>query len=308
MYSTVIHYIDAIAYLMEGLLCLTFTLPANIQLYAGGGGDMLSEVCRNVSGRADTFAVFCCEGKSVIGPYGDMILMVDDFVGKIEQKLKDNGIADDTIIVFTSDNGCAPIVDMPMLIEKFGHNSSGVLRGCKFDIWEGGHRVPLIVKWPGTIKAGVEDATTVCLTDFFATFAEMTGVKYGPDAGEDSYSMLSLFKGEGKFDRTDTIHHSGAGMFSVRKGKWKLEFCSGSGGLDYFGTGRKDGVNDVQLYDMENDISEKQNVADKHPEVIKEFRMMLTEYIRNGRSTPGAPQSNAPCQGIWPGLQWMNLG
>ena len=249
------------------------------------------------------------EGKSGIGPYGDMILMVDDFVGKIEQKLKDNGIADNTMIVFTSDNGCAPIVDMPMLIEKYGHNSSGIFRGCKFDIWEGGHRVPLIVKWPSAVKAGAQEATTVCLTDFFATFAEMTGIKYGDDAGEDSYSMLSLFKGAGKYNRADIIHHSGAGMFSIRKGNWKLEFCSGSGGLEYFGTGRKDGMNDVQLYDLSKDISEKENVYDKHPEVIAEFRALLLKYLMDGRSTPGAPQKNAsPAGGVWPGLQWLNAG
>ena len=249
-------------------------------------------------------------GKSKIGPYGDMILMVDDFIGKLEAKLKDLGIADNTMIIFTSDNGCAPIVDIPMLVREYGHNSSYVFRGCKFDIWEGGHRVPLIVKWPEAIRAGMQNDQCVCLIDLFATIAEIVGYDYGDSAGEDSFSMLPLWKGEAFAEiREATVHHSGKGMYSIRKGNWKLELCAGSGGVSYPSEGKDDlnGLAPIQLYDLGSDIGEQNNVYDKHPEIVKELKDLLASYVIAGRSTPGPTQRNASKPAVWPGLHWMNL-
>jgi len=249
-------------------------------------------------------------GKSKIGPYGDLILMVDDFVGKLEAKLKDHGIADNTIVIFTSDNGCAPIVDIPMLVEKYGHNPSHLFRGSKFDIWEGGHRIPLIVKWPQGIKAGITSDKCVCLTDLFATIAEVTGINYGDNHGEDSVSMLPLWKGGSADTREATVHHSGKGMYSIRKGRWKLELCAGSGGVSFPAEGRDDlsKLAPVQLYDLDCDIGEQTNLCESHPEIVKELRDLLASYVTAGRSTPGANQKNfSKGGGVWPGLHWMNL-
>ncbi|MCL2852103.1 MAG: arylsulfatase [Defluviitaleaceae bacterium] len=248
-------------------------------------------------------------GKSKIGPYGDMILMVDDFIGKLETKLKNLGIADNTIIIFTSDNGCAPIVDIPMLVREYGHNSSHIFRGCKFDIWEGGHRVPLIVKWPEMIKPGASSDKCVCLTDLFSTIAEVVGYDYGDAAGEDSVSMLPLWKGGGIETREATVHHSGKGMYSIRKGSWKLELCAGSGGVSYPAEGKDDlsKLAPVQLYDLSNDIGEQENLYGKRPDIVKELKDLLASYVIAGRSTPGSQQRNFSKPGVWPGLHWMNL-
>lgn len=249
-------------------------------------------------------------GKSGIGPYGDFVLQVDDFIGRLECKLAELGVADNTIIIFTSDNGCAPIVDPQGLHERTGHNPSYVYRGCKFDIWEGGHRVPLIVKWPGNIPQGVRCDETVCLVDFFATLADVTGFNYGDDAAEDSVSLLPLWKGGAEPVREATVHHSGSGKYSVRKGKWKLELCAGSGGVSAPAEGRDDlsGLPDVQLYDLTADIGERANVQGQHPEVVRELRDLLAGYIFAGRSTPGKTRKNEPAAGrVWPGLEWMNV-
>jgi len=248
-------------------------------------------------------------GKSKIGPYGDMILMVDDFVGKLEAKLNSLGIADDTLIIFTSDNGCAPIVDIPKLVSEYGHNSSHVFRGCKFDIWEGGHRIPLIVKWPGMIKPGTSSDKCVCLTDLFATIADVVGYKYGDNTAEDSFSMLQLWKGEDTETREATVHHSGKGMYSIRKGDWKLELCAGSGGVTSPAEGKDDlsKLAPAQLYNLNNDIGEQENLFEKNPEIVKELKDLLASYIIAGRSTPGSTVRNFSGLGVWPGLHWLNL-
>ncbi|MFA6291238.1 MAG: hypothetical protein WC637_05615, partial [Victivallales bacterium] len=158
-------------------------------------------------------------------------------------------------------------------LEKFGHNPSHVFRGHKADIYEGGHRIPLIVRWPARIRGGAISKQTVCLSDLLSTVAEIIGRKLPDNAGEDSVSNLPVWLEKQKEDehlREAIVHHSINGSFSIRQGRWKLEFCPGSGGWSYPvpGTDDEAGMPPVQLYDLEADIGERANLQDKHPDVM----------------------------------------
>ncbi|MCC8152436.1 MAG: arylsulfatase [Lachnospiraceae bacterium] len=244
--------------------------------------------------------------KSGIGRYGDFVLQVDGFVGKLDEKLHEKGIADDTILIFTSDNGCSGIADYPTL-KELGHNPSYIYRGKKSDIWEGGHRIPFIVRWPGHVPAGAERDQMTCLTDVFATIAEITGFTYGDDAGEDSFSALSVWEGGTEPIREDVMHHSVAN-YSLRRGKWKLEFCPGSGGMGPEAKIPASGIpgddTPYQLYDLATDIREQNNLYGLRPEIEEELTRLAASYVKNGRTTPGKPQKNTECEN-WPGLEWM---
>jgi arylsulfatase A-like enzyme len=245
-------------------------------------------------------------GKSGTNPYGDFVLMCDDAAGKIMAKLEENGMAENTIIIYTSDNGCSPEADYETLA-RYGHNPSYVFRGHKADIYEGGHRIPLIVRWPEQIHPGRVSPEPVCLSDLIRTMADITGYSLPDNAGEDSVSNLPLWLGQetGEPIREAVVHHSVNGSFSIRKGKWKLELCPGSGGWSYPKPGEEPpGSPPVQLYDLENDIGERQNLCDAFPEVVESLRSLLKTYVETGRSTPGAPQKNTG-PAFWDQLQWM---
>ena len=236
-------------------------------------------------------------GKSAIGPYGDMVLMVDSIVGRICDKLAEHGKDQDTIVIFTSDNGSE------MRFAEEGHISNYIFRGLKSDIWDGGHRIPFIVRWPGHVAPGSVCAQTTCLTDLMATFADVLGVKLADDEGEDSVSNLPLWQEQDAPIREATVHSSGGGMFGIRKGKWKLEMCPDAGrpGPAHAEPGQPP----IQLYDMEADPSETTNVWDRHPDVVAELTELLTQYVFSGRSTPGAPQKNTGPE-RWPQINWLN--
>ncbi|MBW8036479.1 MAG: arylsulfatase [Planctomycetes bacterium] len=235
------------------------------------------------------------QGKSGLNEWGDFVLQVDWTVGQILKALKRKGFEDNTLIIVTSDNGATPGADFAHL-EKFGHNPSYIFRGYKADIFEGGHRMPFIAKWPGKIKPGSTSDETICHTDLMATAADIVGYELPDNAGEDSVSILPalLSKKYKKPLREATVHHSLNGSFSIRKGKWKLELCPGSGGWSYPREDRKQtkGLPPVQLYDLEKDIAETTNVQHEHPEIIKELTDLLQSYIDRGRSTPGKNQTN----------------
>ncbi len=226
-------------------------------------------------------------GKSGIGVYGDFVMQIDWTVGQVVAALERNGVADDTLIIFTSDNGCSPQADYKALAEH-GHNPSYVFRGHKADIFEGGHRIPFIVRWPGRIRAGSRCDETICLTDLMATAAEIVGEKLPHDAGEDSVSILDVLLGRehGRPLREATVHHSIDGSFSIRQDKWKLELCAGSGGWSYPRpeAAKKLGLPPVQLYDLSKDIGEKNNVYSEHPEVVERMMELLEKYKRQGHS------------------------
>ncbi len=233
-------------------------------------------------------------GKSGTNVYGDFCLQIDDITGRITKLLKEKNIEENTIVIFTSDNGCSPTADFEEL-SLLGHNPSYVFRGHKADIYEGGHRIPLIVRWPDAISPGTVCDDTVCLADLLATCAEITGDKLPDEAGEDSVSSLSIWRGLKLCApiREATVHHSIDGSFAVRKGRWKLEMCPGSGGWSFPRPGEAfEGLPEIQLYDMEEDIGERVNVYGFHPDVVDELKKILRTYIRTGRSTPGRPQPN----------------
>jgi arylsulfatase A len=232
-------------------------------------------------------------GRSGTNEYGDFTLMTDDLVKRVLDAVKESGIERNTIIIFTSDNGCSPSADMAGLA-AMGHQVSGPFRGAKADIWEGGHRVPFIVRWPGRISPGSSSSKTICLTDLFATVADMLGKTLPDHAGEDSYSILPLLLHKEGFARTSTIHHSIDGNFAIRKDNWKLVFAAGSGGwanpTEKKATELK--LPPIQLYDLDTDPGEKINLAFKHSFTVSKLTEEMKSIIENGRSRQGTPQKN----------------
>ncbi|MGB0775323.1 MAG: sulfatase-like hydrolase/transferase [Akkermansiaceae bacterium] len=234
------------------------------------------------------------QGKSSIGKYGDFVMETDWVVGEVLKALDANKIAKNTLIVFSTDNGCSPAAGIPNLIKK-GHKPNGNLRGHKADIYEGGHRVPFIVRWPGKVAQGSTNKRTICSADFFATAAEVLGEKLPDNAAEDSFSFLPSLLGKAQDAKPYTIHHSINGSFAIRKGKWKLCLCPGSGGWSSPKPNKawKDNnAHPVQLFDLDADPAEKTNLAEKNPDVVKDLMTLMKASIKNGRSTPGKPQKN----------------
>ncbi len=233
-------------------------------------------------------------GKSGLNPYADFVMQQDFAVGQLLDTLDRNGLTDNTLVIFTSDNGCSPQAKFDELLAK-GHNPSYLFRGHKADIYEGGHRVPFLVRWPGKVKAGSKTDQLVCLIDVTATAAEIVGAKLPANAAEDSISFLSTLLGtSSKSARTTLVSHSINGSFAIRDGSWKLALCPGSGGWSNPRPGMKDDeLPPNQLFDLSTDIGEKANLQDKHPETVARLTTLLEKYVTDGRSTPGEPQKNA---------------
>ncbi|UZD21102.1 arylsulfatase [Algoriphagus halophytocola] len=242
------------------------------------------------------------QGKSGLAPYADFMMMIDDYVGQVNAVIKNAGIDENTLIIFTSDNGGSPAAGLDVM-QGAGHFSSYIYRGHKADIYEGGHRVPFIAKWPAKIQAGSSREQTICLTDMMATGAEITGYDLKDDEGEDSYSLLPLFDAGKQVDqfREATVSHSINGSFAIRQGDWKLIMAKGSGGWSAPkpNTPAEEGLPDVQLYNLASDPGETNNLQAENPEKVASLKALLTKYIKEGRSTPGAPQKNDPIEGEW---------
>ncbi len=234
------------------------------------------------------------QGKSGINAYCDFVMQVDDTVGQVMQALKKQGIHENTLVIFTADNGCSPAANFKEMADK-DHQPSYRFRGHKADIYEGGHRVPFIANWPARVKAGTHSDQLICLTDLMATAADIVGAKLPDNAGEDSVSILPALEGKDTQPlREAAVHHSIRGAFSIRKDHWKLELCPGSGGWSFPKPGKDDlsQLPPIQLYDLNADLNEQKNVQSEYPEVVKELTDLLQGYVDRGRSTPGAPQEN----------------
>lgn len=233
------------------------------------------------------------QGLSGTNAYGDFVLMTDAVVGEILQAVKAAGIEKNTMIVFTSDNGCSPSADFKELAAK-AHFPSYIFRGAKADIFEGGHRIPFIVKWPQRIKAGTISTATTCLTDFIATLSDIVQQPLQDDEGEDSFSLLPLFLQQNGYARTAIIHHSIDGKFSIRKGNWKLVMARGSGGWSAPTEKEASAENlpPIQLYDLTTDIRETTNLAGSNPAMVQSLKEQLNNIVGNGRSSKGAGQKN----------------
>ncbi len=222
-------------------------------------------------------------GKSGLGPRGDAILQLDWCVGEILKTLDRLNLADDTLVIFTSDNG--PVVDdgyKDQAVEKLdGHRPSGPLRGGKYSAFDAGTRVPFIVRWPGRVKPGQSDALA-CQIDLFASLAALTGQKLGPEDAPDSFDILSALLGQTPTGRDHLVEH--AGTLSLIKGPWK--YIEPSRGARYSrNTNIELGNNPApQLYNLTDDIGEKNNLASKYPGIVAELSTLLERIKADGRS------------------------
>ncbi|MDO6736285.1 arylsulfatase [Wenyingzhuangia sp. 2_MG-2023] len=224
-------------------------------------------------------------GKSELGKYGDFVMQTDDVIGKIVNAVDEMGLTENTIIIVTSDNGCSKHAGISDMIQK-GHYPSGKFRGSKADLWEGGHRVPFIVRWPKEVTAGTKSNETICLTDFFSTMSEITKQNIPNGFAEDSYSFLPALKGKKIIsNRKGIIHHSVSGHFAYRQGKWKLLLAKGSGGWSSPRENEAKTAPKVQLYNLENDPGETTNLYKKHPEIVEKLLEQLKSDVYNGHTT-----------------------
>lgn len=238
-------------------------------------------------------------GATGLGPYGDFIVQVDWTVGQVLEVLDGLGLSDHTLVVYTSDNGSFMYRHRDVDPESEdhvadprvqayrprNHTANAHWRGTKADIWEAGHRVPFFVRWPGVVSPGRRAGSTVCLTDLFATAAEIVGTALPEGVAEDSFSLLPLLRGEpDRFDRPPVVHHSVSGMFAIRDGRWKLVAGNGSGGREKpkgepFGR-------PYHLYDLEADPSETRDVRGEHPDVAARLEAALELLRAGGRRYP----------------------
>lgn len=234
------------------------------------------------------------QGKSNLGSYGDFVMETDDGLRAILEALDRNKLTQNTLVIFSSDNGCSKAANIPGL-QKKGHFPSAHLRGSKADLWEGGHRVPFIARWPETIKPGSTSDQLICLNDLMATFADILDIPIPKNGGEDSVSFLPAFTGKPVHStRKGLIHHSISGHFAYREGPWKLLLARGSGGWsspkENVAIRSKAPV--AQLYHLKSDPGETTNLYQSKPEIAERLLRQLQSDITRGRSTEGPPSKN----------------
>ncbi|WP_419194874.1 sulfatase family protein [Novipirellula herctigrandis] len=232
------------------------------------------------------------KGKSGIAPIADFVMETDWSAGQVIQAIDDAGIADNTIVIFTADNGHSHYTGWPELIAA-GHMPSGPFRGHKGDVWEGGHRVPFVVRWPDHVAANVSNSHMVCLTDMFATFADVVDAALPDGAAVDSYSFLSTATSTNAANETSElrkgmVNHSNFGEFAYRKGSWKLVYKLGEKNLNL----SRGKPTIAELYDLNNDIAEAENLSDQHPETVRRMTRELRKLISNGASRYGQIGAN----------------
>ncbi len=242
------------------------------------------------------------QGKSGLNPYADFVLQIDDFMGQLMATLDKRGMTDNTLVIFTSDNGCSPEADFKVLGEK-GHDPSYIYRGHKADIYEGGHRVPFIAQWPKVIPKGKTTSKLICSTDLMATCADIVDYNLAENEGEDSFSLLPFFeKKQNEIIRKDAIHHSVNGGFAIRVGDWKLIMDAGSAGWSFPNPKQVralDTLPAVQLYNLKIDPAEANNLQAAQPDKVTALTKLLSTHIQNGRSTKGPIQKNDTFKGDW---------
>ena len=233
------------------------------------------------------------QGKSGLSPHADFVMQTDHVLVEVTKALERQGFTDNTLVIFTSDNGTSKAAGIDKL-EAQGHFPSAHLRGSKADLWDGGHRIPFIVRWPGHVKPGSQSDQLICLTDLLATSAEILGTKMPAGSGEDSVSFIPALSGKKIVStRNGIIHHSHSGHFAYRHGKWKLLLARGSGG---WSSPRENeiaaGALEAQLYDMEQDAGETNNLYTKYPDIAARLLELMTADVNAGRSTRGPKSLN----------------
>ncbi|MBN8421254.1 MAG: arylsulfatase [Verrucomicrobia bacterium] len=233
------------------------------------------------------------KGRSGLGDYGDFVMQTDDVAVAVAEALERNGMAENTLVLLTSDNGCSKAAGIDKLAKQ-GHLVSANMRGSKADIWDGGHRIPFMVRWPGQIAAGSTCDQLICLVDFFATTAEIIGQPVPAGSCEDSVSFLPALKGRPIVStRHGVIHHSISGHFAYRQGPWKLALAKGSGGWSSPNEKQMPAsAPKGQLYDMQHDLGETTNLFETKPEIVNQLLDLLKADIERGRSTAGPDSAN----------------
>ena len=219
-------------------------------------------------------------GRSGLNAYADLVMETDAVVGRVLEALDQSGVADDTLVLFTSDNGCAAYIGVPEL-ERQGHFPSGPLRGYKTSVYEGGHRVPFLVRWPGVVPPGTVCDQLVHQADVIATLAEILGTTLPAHAGEDSFSLLPLLRGSTAPVRPTAVSCASTGVPGFREGPWKLVLAADPGAST-----------EVELYDLAADPGETHNLAAAQPARVAAMRAAFEEIIIRGRSNPGPAQPN----------------
>ena len=232
------------------------------------------------------------QGKSGIAPIADFVMETDWSAGQIIGAIDKAGIAENTLVIFTADNGHSHYTGWQKLIEA-GHLPSGPFRGHKGDVWEGGHRVPLIARWPNHIKANSSSTQMVCLTDLFATCADLIGAELPNDSAQDSYSFLpsavgKKFSGSENAKRSTMINHSNFGEFAYRNENWKLVYRLGGKNL----TQSRGKATVAELYNLENDIAEERDLAGVEIDRVQAMSTELAQAIQLGASRPHASGQN----------------
>ena len=244
-----------------------------------------------------SFAAPAFQGRTNAGPHGDFIAELDSIVGELLGTLDRLGVADNTLVLFTSDNGPETTSVLHMRAD-YGHDGARPWRGLKRDQWEGGHRVPLLARWPGRIAPGSTSNQTVCLTDVLATCAALTGTKLPKDAAPDSFNILPVLLGKdaGPPVRPYTLHQTISLALALRQGPWKYLDHQGSGGNSYDrGPLQALALPDTaptapgQLYDLDTDPGERTNLYFEHPEITKKLKTLLEMTKHQGRSAPSTP-------------------
>ena len=250
------------------------------------------------------------QGQSKLNYYGDFMLMIDDYMGQLMATLEEKGMTDNTLVIFTSDNGCSPEADFTILGEQ-GHDPSYIYRGHKADIYEGGHRVPFIARWPKVIAKNSVTDQLIVSTDLMATCADIINYDLAANEGEDSYSLLPFFENKPtQIARKDAIHHSVNGGFAIRAGDWKLIMDAGSAGWSFPNPRQVKAIDTlppIQLYNLKNDPAEALNLQEKEPEKVAELTQFLAGYIHNGRSTQGMIQKNDDFKGEWKQIEGLEV-
>ena len=245
------------------------------------------------------------DGQTHTNPYGDYVTQLDADVGRILGALEKLQLATNTLVIFTADNGCSPAANLDQL-RTFNHDPSAGYRGHKADLFEGGHRIPFLARWPGQIPAGTRCAQTIGQGDLLATCAELLATPMPVGAGEDSVSLLPLLRGGEHVPRgrAGLVHHSINGSFAIRDGRWKLLLAPDSGGWSapHPGTKETNGLPRVQLYDLVADPGEQRNQQAAHPEIVRRLGHQLRELVERGRSTPG-PSVAVDRSKPWPQIE-----
>jgi arylsulfatase A len=179
-------------------------------------------------------------------------------------------------------------------LAEHGHDPSAGYRGHKADIYEGGHRVPFIARWPGWIEGGTESTALACLTDVYATLADLTDQPSERLGGEDGFSLLPVFQGAASSGRDTLVSHSIGGSFAIRQGDWKLCLSAGSGGWSAprEAEAKKQGLPKMQLFNLADDPGEQENLLKQQPHKVEMLLLWLDSQVRHGRCTPGEAVPN----------------